>query len=150
MVLGGETLFAVGERGVLVGFVDDGGQVGAAERLEATAPPLGLGVDGPIGQQTIAWDADHDLLCLWTDGLVDATDAEGGRFGEARLLERLVALHGDADVRVHHSPINLGKGDIVVGAVAVRRESTSIRRGRVSRRSSSDPTRCAACSPRRS
>lgn len=69
------------------------GADGTAERLEATAPPLGLGADGPIGQQTIAWDADHDLLCLWTDGLVDAESAAGERFGEGRLLRWLVALH---------------------------------------------------------
>ncbi|HEX9165224.1 MAG TPA: SpoIIE family protein phosphatase, partial [Gemmatimonadales bacterium] len=35
---------------------------------------------------------DHDLLCLWTDGLVDAESADGERFGEGRLIRWLVAL----------------------------------------------------------
>ena len=33
---------------------------------------------------------DGDLLCLWTDGLVDARDDGGTAYGEARLLESLV------------------------------------------------------------
>lgn len=67
-------------------------QEGKAERLEATAMPLGLGTWGPIAQATISWDVEHDLLCLFTDGLGDAADAEGVRFGEARLLTRITAL----------------------------------------------------------
>jgi sigma-B regulation protein RsbU (phosphoserine phosphatase) len=35
---------------------------------------------------------EHDLLCLFTDGLADAADAEGARFGEARLIERITSL----------------------------------------------------------
>jgi sigma-B regulation protein RsbU (phosphoserine phosphatase) len=69
------------------------GADGSAERLEATAPPLGLGAGGPIGQQTITWE-ERDLLCLWTDGLVDAEGPDGERFGEPRVIERLVALRG--------------------------------------------------------
>jgi sigma-B regulation protein RsbU (phosphoserine phosphatase) len=44
---------------------------------------------GAIGQETVAWDRSGDLLCLWTDGLVDAEAPSGERFGESRLLERL-------------------------------------------------------------
>ena len=33
----------------------------------------------------------QDLLCLCTDGLVDARDADGEAFGEARLLEGVIA-----------------------------------------------------------
>ena len=65
---------------------------GRAERLEATAMPLGLGTWGPIAQATVAWDVEHDLLCLFTDGLADAADAEGTRFGEARLIERITSM----------------------------------------------------------
>jgi phosphoserine phosphatase RsbU/P len=65
---------------------------GAAERLEATTPPLGLGLGAPIVQREVPWVAQGDLLALWTDGLVDAADAGGQRFGEARLVERLEAL----------------------------------------------------------
>lgn len=68
------------------------GAGGLARRLEATAPPLGLGFGAPIGQSTLPWDTTHDLLCLWTDGLVDAAAPDGTRFGEARLLERLTGL----------------------------------------------------------
>jgi sigma-B regulation protein RsbU (phosphoserine phosphatase) len=65
---------------------------GATERLEATAPPLGLGAGAPLAERDLAWDS-GDLLVLWTDGLVDAAPAAGGeRFGEPRLLERLVTL----------------------------------------------------------
>jgi sigma-B regulation protein RsbU (phosphoserine phosphatase) len=65
---------------------------GEARRLEATAPPIGLGLGDPIEQESITWDPQGDLLCLWTDGLVDAADGAGERYGEARLLERLVEL----------------------------------------------------------
>lgn len=57
-------------------------------RLEATAPPLGLGsMEG--GCRTVTWTAGKDLLCIWTDGLVDAENEAGERFGEARLLALL-------------------------------------------------------------
>ncbi len=63
---------------------------GEAERLEATAPPLGLGTES-IGCRSIAWSAGEDLLCLWTDGLADAENERGERFGESRLLAALTA-----------------------------------------------------------
>jgi sigma-B regulation protein RsbU (phosphoserine phosphatase) len=63
---------------------------GRPERLAATAPPLGLG-SGPVGVLTMPWHPADDLLCLWTDGLVDAANAAGERFGEARLLAALGA-----------------------------------------------------------
>ncbi len=61
---------------------------GDPERLEASAPPLGLTGDDPIGQASAQWE-EGDLLCLWTDGMVDTANEEGERFGEARLLESL-------------------------------------------------------------
>ena len=72
------------------------GRDGTARRLEATAPPMGLGVGGSIGQETVPWDCEGDLMCLWTDGLVDAADAAGLRLGEPHLLARLTALRGSA------------------------------------------------------
>lgn len=65
---------------------------GTAVRLDATAMPLGLGTWGPIAEATVPWDVEHDLLCLFTDGLADAQNPEGVRFGEARILERIRAL----------------------------------------------------------
>jgi sigma-B regulation protein RsbU (phosphoserine phosphatase) len=63
---------------------------GDPERLEATAPPIGLATPGAIEQRQLPWSAD-DLLCLCTDGLVDARNAAGERFGERRLLQIVLA-----------------------------------------------------------
>ena len=60
-------------------------------RLETTAPPLGLAAPGSIDRLDIEWDGDKDLLCLWTDGLVDARNEEGTPFGEAHLLEAITS-----------------------------------------------------------
>jgi len=65
---------------------------GDGHRLDATAPPLGLDMDSAIGQAEIPWSAGADLLALWTDGLTEAANDAGERFGEAALVERLVAL----------------------------------------------------------
>jgi sigma-B regulation protein RsbU (phosphoserine phosphatase) len=65
--------------------------VGEPQRLAATAPPLGLEGGGEIGVCSSPWGRESDLLCLWTDGLVDAANAEGERYGEARLLAALSA-----------------------------------------------------------
>jgi sigma-B regulation protein RsbU (phosphoserine phosphatase) len=62
---------------------------GPAERLNATAPPLGLGGTAEITSSSVEWTKGRDLLCLWTDGLIDEENAAGERFGEARLLAAL-------------------------------------------------------------
>jgi sigma-B regulation protein RsbU (phosphoserine phosphatase) len=64
---------------------------GDPERLEATAPPLGLATAGSIQRRQVPWSLDHDLLVLWTDGMVDARNAAGEPFGERRLLETVCA-----------------------------------------------------------
>jgi sigma-B regulation protein RsbU (phosphoserine phosphatase) len=68
-------------------------RIGAAgaRRLEATAPPLGLATVDSIRRELVDW-AQDDLLCLWTDGLVDARSAVGEAFGEQRLLASLSRL----------------------------------------------------------
>jgi sigma-B regulation protein RsbU (phosphoserine phosphatase) len=63
---------------------------GDPERLEATGPPIGLAAEGAIERRQLAWAPD-DLLCLCTDGLIDARNARGERFGERRLLELICA-----------------------------------------------------------
>ena len=73
---------------------------GTVERLDATAPPLGLGGTAEIESRSIAWEKGKDLLCLWTDGLHDAENEQGERFGEARLLEALVKRRGQAPERI--------------------------------------------------
>ena len=60
---------------------------GAPIRLATTAPPLGLAEPGGIGCSHVEWDAAHDLLCLWTDGLVEARNADGEAYSERRLLD---------------------------------------------------------------
>jgi sigma-B regulation protein RsbU (phosphoserine phosphatase) len=64
---------------------------GEPERLEATAPPLGLATVGSIQRRQVPWSVDHDLLVLWTDGLVDARNEAGEPFGEQRLLATVCA-----------------------------------------------------------
>ena len=69
---------------------------GNPERLEATAPPLGLGPAGAIHRVQLPWGIGADLLVLWTDGLVDARNDAGEAFGETRLLARVCAMREEA------------------------------------------------------
>jgi sigma-B regulation protein RsbU (phosphoserine phosphatase) len=69
-------------------------RTGDPERLEATAPPIGLATPGAIAQRQLPWAAD-DLLCLCTDGLVDARNAAGERFGERRIMDIVLAHRSD-------------------------------------------------------
>lgn len=64
---------------------------GPPARLEATAPPIGLGPAPEIGRGRVTWTPGADLLCLWTDGLVEARSQAGEAFGEERLLAELGA-----------------------------------------------------------
>jgi sigma-B regulation protein RsbU (phosphoserine phosphatase) len=60
---------------------------GTADRLAATAPPLGLAAERSfLGAQT-PWHRSTDTLVLCSDGVVDARDAAGQRFGEDRVLD---------------------------------------------------------------
>ncbi len=68
---------------------------GTAERLSATAPPLGLHEVGPFGRTTTAWDVGGDLLVLFTDGFVDQPGPDGEHFGETRMLTLLEAHRHD-------------------------------------------------------
>jgi phosphoserine phosphatase RsbU/P len=62
---------------------------GPPERLEATAPPLGLTTAESIQRRQVPWTFGDDLLVLWTDGLVDARNEAGEPFGEQRLLDEV-------------------------------------------------------------
>jgi phosphoserine phosphatase RsbU/P len=59
---------------------------GEVERLAALDPPLGLTGDAPRTARR-KWDAAHDLLLLFTDGVSDARNRSGERFGERRVLD---------------------------------------------------------------
>jgi sigma-B regulation protein RsbU (phosphoserine phosphatase) len=69
---------------------------GAPERLQATAPPLGLAGVGTIQRRQVPWQKGKDLLVLWTDGLVDAANEAGESYGEPRLLECLTAHRSES------------------------------------------------------
>ena len=69
---------------------------GPPERLESTAPPLGLGTAASIQRKQVQWSVEHDLLVLWTDGLVDARNEAGEPFGEPRLLDCVAKLRRQA------------------------------------------------------
>jgi phosphoserine phosphatase RsbU/P len=69
---------------------------GEPERLEATAPPLGLAAAGSIQRRQVPWTIRHDLLVLWTDGLVDARNEAGEPFGERRLLAQVCERRTEA------------------------------------------------------
>ncbi len=69
---------------------------GPPERLEATAPPLGLAAMGTIQRRQVAWTPGADLLALWTDGLVDARNGAGEAYGEQRLLDSLTAHRSES------------------------------------------------------
>lgn len=73
---------------------------GPPERLEAVSAPLGLTSGEAIVARQVAWHATSDLLCLWTDGLVDTRNAQGERFGEARLLATLAAAREETPERI--------------------------------------------------
>ncbi|MGH7653500.1 MAG: PP2C family protein-serine/threonine phosphatase [Gemmatimonadaceae bacterium] len=72
---------------------------GTVDRLTATDPPLGLGVEAPHGARR-AWQRDSDLLVLFTDGVSDARDDRGRVLGEARVLDVVKARRAEAPQRV--------------------------------------------------
>jgi sigma-B regulation protein RsbU (phosphoserine phosphatase) len=67
---------------------------GARERLGATAPPLGLAGAHSIHSARTSWQSCCDRLVLFSDGVSDAQNAQGERFGEDRVLD-VVARHAD-------------------------------------------------------
>jgi sigma-B regulation protein RsbU (phosphoserine phosphatase) len=73
---------------------------GEPERLVATTPPIGLAGSAPIERRQIPWSNDSDLLVLWTDGLVDARNEAGERFGERRLLDIICARRTEPVERI--------------------------------------------------
>ncbi len=69
------------------------GATGAVTRLAATRPPLGLAAD-PGADAARPWRRREDILCLFTDGIADARNEGGERYGEARVLSHATALRG--------------------------------------------------------
>jgi len=71
------------------------GADGKATRLLATDPPLGM-VDGAASAVTRNWNANADLLLLFTDGVSDARNRFGARLGEPALLDIVVRYRTEA------------------------------------------------------
>ncbi|MGH7537494.1 MAG: PP2C family protein-serine/threonine phosphatase [Gemmatimonadales bacterium] len=69
-----------------------GGESGEVRRLEATRTPLGLGPRPDAADRVEPWQRRTDVLCLFTDGIVDATGEAGARFGEERVLGHVRSL----------------------------------------------------------
>jgi sigma-B regulation protein RsbU (phosphoserine phosphatase) len=72
-------------------FVVRGG-TGEVHRLEATRTPLGLGPRPAPATRQAPWRRREDVLCLFTDGIVDAAGQRGARFGEERVLGHVSGL----------------------------------------------------------
>jgi sigma-B regulation protein RsbU (phosphoserine phosphatase) len=64
---------------------------GGVESVRATGRPLGLMPDSVYSARELRLEP-GDLLALYTDGYVEAADAEGAEFGEERLQELLGGL----------------------------------------------------------
>ncbi|UCD23394.1 MAG: SpoIIE family protein phosphatase [Gemmatimonadota bacterium] len=64
---------------------------GERERLAATSPPLGLADVNAIAAKSTEWQKGEDLLVLFSDGVADAVDGEGARFGEEQILDLVEA-----------------------------------------------------------
>ncbi len=60
---------------------------GSAKRLEATAPPLGLGEPGAIEGSSVKWNPDSDLLVLVSDGITETKNLAKEEFGKDRVLD---------------------------------------------------------------
>ncbi len=86
---------------------------GTAERLGSTSPPLGLVGPEAITAARRVWKKGSDRLVLFSDGIVDARDADGEHFGEERIL-KLVAARASAPTKE--------VADAIVEAVAAHEE----------------------------
>ena len=66
---------------------------GAVEKLVPKGPALGLRRDAEYGQASAPFDVD-DLLILYTDGLIEARDADQRFYGLESLTRKVVELRG--------------------------------------------------------
>ena len=73
-------------------------QTGLVEQLDALGYPLGLFRTFPYETREIKLEQ-GDRLILYTDGVTDATDPDGSRFGHQRLLD---LIRDTADIPAEH------------------------------------------------
>jgi sigma-B regulation protein RsbU (phosphoserine phosphatase) len=67
--------------------------------LRPTGMALGVLADAPYGQATVHLEP-GDLLLLYTDGVTEATNGQGERFGQARLERLLRSVQPESPARV--------------------------------------------------
>jgi sigma-B regulation protein RsbU (phosphoserine phosphatase) len=75
------------------------GPDGTHERLRSIDPPLGM-VEEPPSSVTRPWSSGSDLLLLFTDGVSDARNRFGERFGESPVLDLVSAARGESPADV--------------------------------------------------
>ncbi len=102
--------------------------VEAEDSAQASGLPLGVLADRPYQQSAVEVDS-GDRLFLYTDGVLEAPDAHGDLFGEARLLAALneTASEDLGGVRSHvhaalatHTSNQLSHDDVTFMAIEVR------------------------------
>ncbi len=79
---------------------------GGVERLSATCPPLGLTDAAGIGAKAVRWRAGEDLLVLFSDGLTDAVDEDGDKFGEERVMDIVGTYRAEPAQRIVNAVIS--------------------------------------------
>jgi serine phosphatase RsbU (regulator of sigma subunit) len=74
----------------------------AAEALPFTGMPLGISEDS-TWEQAETWIKPGSLLLLYTDGILDAQNSQGERYGEARMLRLAAARQGRSVQRIQEA-----------------------------------------------
>ena len=96
---------------------------GQLVRLGAVAPPLGW-CDDTIEECVITWKPGQRLV-FFTDGMVDARDAQGRRLTEQPLLDTLASMtHGETPDQMLHALFSQLQAH--VGATALRDDCTVV------------------------
>lgn len=98
------------------------GEGGNPKRLRATAPPLGLAGEKVVLGAQVEWRAKRDLLCLFTDGMVDSRNEKSEPYGEDRLL----AIVGDNATRPAPEIVDAVFRDLEVFSVEKRDDDRTL------------------------
>jgi sigma-B regulation protein RsbU (phosphoserine phosphatase) len=96
----------------------DGGE---PQRLAATAPPLGLGLERRVRGARVPM-LEGDLLCLFSDGLSESANDAGVPFGEDRLLAIVRRHRGEATEAI----VDAAFADIEAWAGAIGRDDRTL------------------------
>ena len=83
---------------------------GGRERLRAASPPLGLAEAQAISGQEAVWRPGDDLLVLFSDGIADAANEAGEKFGEDKVLDIVAAHHDEPAAAIVHAVFDAVEG----------------------------------------